>query len=399
MSKTPEPTPPSQPKRLSLDALLPEKAPVDTTLGTLYVRHAYASDWKYFESDDATELGKAAVRQLTNQNKDKKEDGPLADEDFNALTERDFDALAPIIAKRSSWGEMSAGPALERLGQSLIAAKERERERHNKMLDDLRKSIGGSYGFLSKSSLEKLQDQVTGLADIRKSMSGTDALKEAMREIGRYDDVLKATFTSTRAIDEVTRGINQQSIPKAFEPRAIESQRIHMPRPEDTPIGRAALESAQHSREVAKNIDALASVVGGLNQTLVTEVLPSWFRQVESAQENAKHSQDSAQRSLEQAASGLWWTKWAVIVSVVVSVLVTWWQVSVTRSIDRENSAQQQKLEALLREQLTAQQKLIEQQARDAGQLRELLEQQDKNSGRNRVERGTLLRRGSEQLN
>lgn len=146
-----------------------------------------------------------------------------------------------------------------------------------------------------------------------------------------------------------------------------------------------AIESAKNSREVVEKMDALAAVVGGLNQTLVTEVLPSWFRQVERDQKSAKDS-------LDHAASGLWWTKWAVITSVVVTIFAAWWQVRVAREIDSENTVQQQKSETLLREQLAIQQKSIEQQARDAAQLRTLLEQAARNSERLREGHGATRR-------
>lgn len=374
MSKNSEPTPSPQPKKLSLGDLVPEKARVETSLGALYVRHAYASDWKHFNSDDPAELGRAAIRQLANRSKDKKDDGPLAEDDLEALSEGDFDALAPVIAKRSNWGDLPAGPALQALGLSLKAAIEQEHKRHKKWLDDMRKSIGGSYGFLDKTTLERLQDQVTGLADIRKSLSGTGAIGDAMRAAGLTGDSLNNAFASTRGITDAMRDVNRASIPSSITTTPIELPKIHIPpRPEETPIGRATIESAQNSRDVAEKMDALAAVVGGLNQTLVTDVLPSWFKQVE-------HDQESAKDSLDQAARGLWWTKWAVIASVAVTILATWWQVWVVRDIDRENSAQQQRVENLLREQLAMQQKLIEQQARDGAQLRGLLEQQRRDS-------------------
>ena len=95
-------------------------------------------------------------------------------------------------------------------------------------------------------------------------------------------------------------------------------------------------------------------------------MLPSWIKQVE-------HDQNGAKESFDQAASGIRWTKWAVIASIVVTMLATWWQVSVARDIDRDNSVQQQKALDILREQLAMQQKFAEQQARESEKLRELL--------------------------
>ena len=41
-----------KPKKLNLDALLPAKASIATSVGTLFVRHPHSSDWKYLELDD-----------------------------------------------------------------------------------------------------------------------------------------------------------------------------------------------------------------------------------------------------------------------------------------------------------------------------------------------------------
>jgi hypothetical protein len=113
-------------------------------------------------------------------------------------------------------------------------------------------------------------------------------------------------------------------------------------------------------------METLASIVTALHQTLATEVLPAWFKQVESDQKHAEHA-------FKQAGRSLAWTKWAVIASVVITILATWWQISVSRELDRENSAQQQRTENLLREQLATQKKQLEQQRQDTEQLRDAI--------------------------
>jgi hypothetical protein len=361
---------PSQPKKSILD-LLPAKAPAETSVGTLYVRHARVSDWAQFESDDPEELGRTAVQQLVSRVENKDDTSPLPDEDFNSLGEIDFAALAPVIAKKSDWEEVLGPPGLKSLGQAIKAAKDRERKRHKKTLEDMQRSIGGSYAFLNQGTLKKLQDQVAGLDNLRKSLSGTEALRQAMRTAGLENDVLKNHLASTRAIRETMGDFERLHPSPTIEATIIDVPRIHIPRQEDTPVGRAAIENAENSREVVAKVDALVEIVGGLNQTLVTEVLPSWIRQVEEDQKNAKES-------FAQAANGLWWTKWAVIASVVVTALVAGWEIWAAYDIDRDNSAQQKKTEALLHEQLAMQKKLIEQQTQDAAKLREQLEKQTK---------------------
>jgi hypothetical protein len=534
MSQTPEP--PAAPRKKSLDLidLLPAKVSVVTSLGTLYMRRARVSDWKHFESDDLAELGRIAVRQLANRIEDKNDDGPLTNDDFDNLDNADFNALAHAIAKLSDWGKLPVGTDLQGLGQAVLAAREQERGRHKKMLEEMRKSISGSYAFLDKSTLEKLQGQVAGLADIRASLSDSEAIKRALglagssygqmtpdlagthvskeimrsferatapsQVVARATDVfgsmpgkeelekamgltgssydrLKSELAGTHVSEEMMRSFGRATVPSEVVARAavlggvldktalakvmgladslservtrdlkgsrifeemngslgratsssevnaraavlggvldrvalekavglavssydqvthvrtgdhvseqalrtikgtsasinieIDTPRIHWPAsPESTPIGRASIESAENSRLLAQRMDGLVEVVVGLNQTLVTEVLPSWIKQVE-------HDQRGAKESFEQAANGIRWTKWAVIASIVVTMLATWWQVSVARDIDRENSVQQLKALDMLRAQLVVQQKFADQQAQESEKLRELLE-------------------------
>lgn len=131
-------------------------------------------------------------------------------------------------------------------------------------------------------------------------------------------------------------------------------------------MGRATLESAENSRQVAEKMDALVVVVAGLNQAMVQDVLPAWFKKIGEDQQAAKESAGQAARSLQ-------WTKWAVIASVLVTIVATWWQIDVAKSIDRESSEQQKRVEVILKEQLAAQQNLIEQQAKDAAAMREFM--------------------------
>ncbi|SFL94532.1 hypothetical protein [Nitrosomonas communis] len=350
MSETPESYKESQPKPKGNNfATLFAKAAVKTSISTLYVRHVIDTDWKSFEIDDAYELGRAGVRQLSSRIENNRDSAPLSEEDLNAFNEADYLLLVPVISKQNGWGTMPAGAGLKELGETIKAAKKKETERqkketerHKKMLEGIRKSIDLSYGFLGNDALEKLQVQMAGLADIRSTLSRTSTIEQ-----GIHDANLRGI---TSAI-ETTRTNEIPRIPS-----------LH--RPDETPLGRASLESAKNSREVAQKMDDLVVVVAGINQTLVQDVLPAWFKQIEEDQRSAKHTFD-------QAAKGLRWTKWAVIASVIVTILATWVQVEVARDID--NTEQQKQSEAILREQLAAQQKLIEQQIQDAVAMRETI--------------------------
>jgi hypothetical protein len=330
-----------KPKTLKISDLLPAKAVVETSIGRIYVRHVYTSDWKQFESEDAVELGRSVVQHLCNRVEDKSESGPLEEKDLEELSEADFCSLVPVVAQKNGWLELPMGAGLKELGNAAKAAKVQLLENHKKTLADMRKSIDLSYGFLGKDTLNKLQEQMAGLVDIRKAMSAAEGLGEINRELNQIGTL---------------RGM------ETAQDRKFLMQTL--PRPEDTLLGRATLESAENSREVAQKMDALVEIIAGLNQTMVKDVLPEWVKQVKSSQKDAKDSFD-------QAADGLKWTKWAVITSVVVTVLVTWWQVWVARDIDLENTQQQTRMEAILEKQLATQENLVKQLERDTAAMRE----------------------------
>jgi hypothetical protein len=350
-------------KKLNLDALLPAKSSIKTSIGALYARHPYSSDWKHFELDDAVELGRVAVHRLCNRIEDKHDSTTLLDGDLKLLTDADFRALVQAIAKQSGWRELPDGSGLKELGDVIKEEKQAITERHEKMLGDLRKSIDSSYSFLGKGALEKLQQQMAGIADIRKSLAGTESLQAALRAATLPEESWRKSLTSMGAVDKAMRDLNAKNAAKI----EFDAPKLLMPpRFEETPMGRATLESVENSRQVADKMDALVVVVAGLNQTMVQDVLPAWFNKIEEDQKAAKGAFD-------QAARGLWWTKWAVIASVLVAIVATWWQVDVAKSIDRENSEQQKRTETVMREQLAAQQKLIEQQAEDGAVMREVV--------------------------
>lgn len=377
MSESSTPSPNSPSKKVSLSSLLPEKAAVPTSLGMLYVRHVYGSDWEHLEGDDEAELGKAAVRRLSSRVQQKRDSSPLADDDVDAMVDADYAALAPVIAKKSGWGELPPGAAGAELGKAVKRGREQEAERNRKMLDDMHNSIGGSYAFLQKDTLQKLQGQMAGLASIRESLGALDSFKTSLGSAGLLDRSTREALAGFRPTTETLRDLSRgASFARLETPRSMDIPVMPaLSRPEETVLGRATLESAENSREAVRRMDALVEVVGGLNQTMVQDVLPAWFKQVES-------DQKQAEEAFRHAGRSLWWTKWAVIASVMVSFLATWWQISVARDIDRENSAAQRTTESLLREQLVAQQKQSEQHALEAAQLRQLVEQQSRDAER-----------------
>jgi len=361
-------SPEEKPKKLNLDALLPAKRSITTSIGTLYARRACSGDWKDFELADSIELGRIAIQQLCNRVEDKHDRSALHDADLKLLTDADYQDLALGVATQNRWQKLPSGSGLKELGELIKAERQMISKRHKEMLGDLQKSIASSYSFLGKSALDKLQEQMAGIANIGSSFAATDPLLASVNGVALAEEPWQKHLESIDTFDKLMEGFNTKNAAAQSElPKVYDVPRFKMPpQVEETPMGRATLESAANSRQVAKKMDDLVVVVAGLNQTLVKDVLPAWFKKIDEDQKEAKSAFD-------QAAHGLRWTKWAVIASVFVTIAATWWQVDVATSIDHENSEQQKRSEDLLRQQLETQKKLIEQQAKDAAAMREVV--------------------------
>ncbi len=365
-----------KPKMVDIASLIPVKTSIAISIGTLFIRQLQSSDWKYLNLDNSIELARASVQRLCCRIEDKQDSSPLFDDDLNLLTDTDYQALVQAIAKQNGWRELPDGAGLSELGIVITKEKKLIKARHEKTLGDMRKSIAASYSFLEEGTLEKLQRQMAGVADIRKALAGTDSIQAALRATSLKDDSWSKSLTDTDTIGKEKRSFEvKNSTTQLRSPKAFDTPHI-MPPPqfEETPMGRATLKSLENSQQVAEKMDALVVVVTGLNQTMVQDVLPQWFKKIDN-------DQTAANKALVQAANSLKLTKWAVFVSVVatiasvvVAVIATRWQIDVAKSIDRENSEQQKRVEVVLREQLAVQKIFIEQQAKDAAAVRGVME-------------------------
>lgn len=338
---------------------LPKPTQVETSIGSLYTRYLNVGDFIALAEvnlDKLTDnrLGQLAIQRTTSKDPESQERPSLSDQDFDSLNENDLRTLTAELSRLSDVALILDGPPVTSFGKAVREAILEFSESSRKSTEAMRKHISQSYAFLNDSTLGKLQDQLKELNKFGGSSLG----------IGAYADrVMKsAAFGDKKGIAELVRaskGVKMASVPEIETIRPL----LMPPRQEETPVGKAAIESARNSREVVQKIDALAGIVAGINQTLVEEVLPSWIKQVEEDQKAAKES-------FEHAAKGLWWTKWAMIVSVFVAVLVTWWQISVARAIDAGNTAQMAKSEELLREQIELQKKLLDSQEKTLIELK-----------------------------
>lgn len=357
--------------KLTLASLFPEKAEVLTSIGPLFVRHLTQTDIEHLRAEalEGEALGKAFARRLIGTIQDKESHESIDDAACSALTDDDWRLLLPVLASRIGKRDFQGDSDFSALGEA-VSIDLRERSRRDKEAQEkIRDSIASSYSFLSEGPLSKLQAQMSGLQHITAALSGKEYLERSLGMSGvgsaaRYME--SETFKKNQAAMDAF----QDSLvlrPEAFEhPEVKHFEPLRIPDASETVVGKAAIESAANTRETNAKMDSLVMVVGGLNQTLIESVLPAWFKEVES-------NQASAKQSFDQAAKSLTWTKWAVIVSVVVTGLTAWWQVSVTKSIDQANTEMQRSAETLLKEQLNAQKALIAQQSAEMEQLKSLL--------------------------
>lgn len=359
-------TPGLQPKKLmSLDDLVPEKQEVKTSLGTVYVRHPAVRELAFLEGRE--DLGDAVLRLVVGRSADKADHTGLPDKDFAALKDADIALLVPAAIRMCGWPPMPGAVTVNELGVAARAGLEAYKQKLNSLVEGMRKKIEVDYSFLGREPLDRLKDQMSGLAALRTGVGSS--FLEGRKETDSPSELLgRATGGS---MHDLTRTFKDgASIPPGVNTpdpaRMLSVEQLRIPRPEDSPIGRATLQTAQQISYLVEKMDKLADIAGGLNQTLVADVLPAWFKEVESGQEHA-------QTTIAQAAAGLRWAKWALVASVVATLLTAGWQVWVALEIDRENTALQERTEAVLREQLKVQQALIEQQARDADALRQAL--------------------------
>jgi hypothetical protein len=142
-----------------------------------------------------------------------------------------------------------------------------------------------------------------------------------------------------------------------------------MPKIEETPMGRAAIaseDSATQLREVAGLVGDMADKLANLHTVFLTEVIPQW---VDSLEENS----DAMKTTLSQAETSLFWAKWALIASVVVTIAMTVWQNSIASDYKLDNDKQQTDAVLIMKEQLKASQELNKQLKTDAVQLKEEL--------------------------
>lgn len=358
-----------QPKKLVLRRR--KRVAAETTQGRLFARHIVTGDLptfaKYVDegntttSTDYAALGKLALLTLVCADDGEERVPALTEETFSLLTETDIVALVKAVAEACELASPSSVATLAALGSGLFSCLSFIAKQMAESSAAIKRSIESNFSSVSQSLRSELQDKFSALSEIRNALGSSSAV-DAIRQAQERNSTLLGAGSNPRLarFESVLPPIDSVRVPnyEAFIP----------PKFEDTPAGRTAARVASAGEESAKQLSEVAGLMGKmagqmaeLQTVFLSKVLPEWFR-------NLEDGASTTNTTLRQAESSLFWAKWALVASVVVSVLMTGWQVWLAREYKLENDKQQDGTELLMQQQLKAIQELNTQLARKATQ-------------------------------
>lgn len=319
--KTTPPTSKENPKRLSLNDLIPQRIELQTKEGSIYARHLATLDYRALAPlvDDAAvrdeTLGREAVRRLLSRSKS------AFDE---PLVEGELGTIAPIHEMVSAVAKMVGGPLRGSGSEALaeIGANIRQRVHDHR---DTSRRIAESLKFVGPDVQSRLGLQL-------------DAIGAASRNL-----------SSIAAIDAPRLNVS----PIEARPPAL-----HDFGP--SPLIRASELTVEKLNSIATQLAALASSEAELLRTITLDVVPRW--------EEASRAADATSK---RALSLSRWSIGIALVALLASALVPYHilklqddAAAADRKVDMADRARQ---ESLMREQLDAMRSMrtqLEQQAR-----------------------------------
>lgn len=357
-------------KKIDISSLMKQALiPINTSQGILYVRHLSVGDFKKFsgvfnEKKDKNEtdlkaLGEFAVKTLVSSDDSFEDTSELTEDGFSQLSEDDIRSLVEGIIKASNLPALSGGEVLQDLG-SLIFDEfldqiKRLREMNEKMSEKMKSTLNSAFGSISHGAMKSLVDSMSSLNLARSSLQLSPVVESYRKFHEDHERLLggfnKSTFSNASAFEVSKPPIHELLIPNIA----------------DTPMGRAANaseESAAQLREVAGMVGNMADKLANLHTVFLIEVLPQWGN---SLKENSK----AMNTTLEQAETNLAWAKWALIISVIMTTLMTGWQIWIASDYKLDNDKQQSVSLSIMEEQLKASQDLNKQLITNSIQLKE----------------------------
>lgn len=364
-------------KKSILSMMLKDRKPVTTSQGTFYVRHLSVGDMKtfagYFDekkdkaSHDLRALGELALKTLVCTDNDPEKTSTLTEEIFSQLSSTDIELLIDGVIEASKLTPLPESKTLESLGSIVFDQVTSDIKRTLEMNKKLKSSMGSAFGSLSQGAMKSLVDSMSSLNAVRDSLKLSPAV-EAFRKLQEDQGRLFGGMAHKELLA-------QAKISEMPQPRMPE---LYMPKFEETPMGRAAIaseDSAAQLREVAGLVGDMADKLANLHTVFLTEVIPQW---VDSLEKNS----GAINTSLSQTEKSLFWAKWALIASVVVTIAMTAWQIRIASNYKLDNDQQQTDALLIMKEQLKASQELNKQLKTEGMQLKEELVSQ---GGRNKT--------------
>lgn len=341
--------------------------PVRTSQGEFFARHFSVNDLLTFASSyfakgveksavDMKAFGEAALKSLVCINETDKT-AALTDATFAVLSDVDLKALTAAVAQASDLNIPESESCVEGLGSALYDHVADSAKRMAESSASIKRTLDGSFGTLSDSLKGALKSDLTGLASVREKLFASSAM-EAMR---------RTTAPGERILGMLPTGVSTKA---SFPEDRVQPLRIELPlvpKFEESPAGRAVLaqeESVRQLREVVVLSGEMTEKIGNLTETVLTKVLPEWFR-------NLKEGAEITNTTLGQAKESLKWAKYAIFASIVITVLMTAWQLWIAREYKLDNDRQQATAESLLREQLSVMRDQNRQLIEDSRLLRE----------------------------
>ncbi len=350
-----------------LNVKLKEKEPVLTSHGTFYVRYMTVSDLKAFNSyldknkdktnTDLKVLGESALKTFVCTDGGPENTPALSEEIYSKLTIKDIQDLAAGLVQVCDLGPLPEGDVLQALGSVLFDSISMEAKRKAENAAEIKRMLDKNFGSISELAKVALGNSLNELSSIRENLMMSPAVESIRKNYENQEDLYK-NICSKLETDSIAK--------KALIPGV---SNFHFPKIEETPVGRAAIaseESARQLSEVVGFVGQMAEKLGNLHTVFLTDVLPQWVN-------NLENSSQTTNQTLNQAERSLFWAKWALIASVVVTVLMTGWQLYIAREYKLENDAQQKTSESLMRQQLEVIQEHNKQLVADSKRLQEEL--------------------------
>lgn len=355
-------------KKSILSMMLKVQKPVTTSQGTFYVRHLSVGDMKtfagYFDekkdkaSHDLRALGELALKTLVCTDNDPEKTSALTEETFSQLGSTDIELLIDGVIEVSGLTPLPESKTLESLGSIVFDKVTSDIKRTLETAENLKRSMSSAFGSLSQGAMKSLVDSMSSLNAVRDSLKLSPAV-EAFRKVQEDHDRLFGGMANKDLLA-------QAKILDMPQPRMPE---LYRPKLEETPIGRAAIaseDSATQLREVAGMVGDMAYKLADLHTVFLTKIIPEWKTSLE---DNSK----AMNKSFHNAEQNLKWAKWALIASVMVTILMTVWQIWIAHDYQLENDQQQSDSVLIMKEQLKASKELNKQLKTDAIQLKEEL--------------------------